>query len=216
MTDRGEPRRHSARASRDGAPRVHSTAALRETVLGRFTDVAERVVLAECEVGDYSYFERGVEAIYTTIGKFCAVAANARLNALAHPMDRVSQHKITYRPNEYFLDAKVDKEFRALRQSQRVLIGHDVWIGHGAVLLPGVTIGTGAVIAAGAVVTGDVAAYAVVGGVPARMLKWRFEEAVRDGLLRLAWWDWDHDRLAAAIPDMQALTAEAFMIKWKR
>ncbi|HEY4995752.1 MAG TPA: DapH/DapD/GlmU-related protein, partial [Aestuariivirga sp.] len=153
------PGRHNNHAPRDGSPRVHSSAELRDCVLGQFTDVAPRVVMAECELGDYSYVERGVEAIYTRIGKFCAIAANARINALAHPLDRVSQHKISYRPNEYFLFAKVDKEFREARRDAKVEIGHDVWIGHGTIIMPGVKIGDGAVVAAGAVVTKHVAAY---------------------------------------------------------
>lgn len=151
-----EPRRHSPKASRDGKPRVHATALLRDCMLGRFTDVGERVVMAECELGDYSYMERGAEAIYTTIGKFCAIASNTRLNALNHPIDRITQHKISYRPNEYFVGAKIDKGFREKRQKARVTIGHDVWIGHGAVVMPGISIGHGAVVAAGAVVTKDV------------------------------------------------------------
>jgi phosphonate metabolism protein (transferase hexapeptide repeat family) len=208
-----EPRRHSPKASRDGSPRVHATAILRDCPLGRFTDIGERVSLAECEVGDYSYLERDSEAIYTTIGKFCAVASNVRLNALNHPMERVSQHKITYRPNEYFLGAKVDKSFRERRQQARVTIGHDVWVGHGAIILPGRSIGHGAVIAAGAVVTKDVEPYAVVAGVPARRIKWRFTEPVRQHLIALAWWDWEHDRLAAAIADMQSLSPEEFLAR---
>jgi phosphonate metabolism protein (transferase hexapeptide repeat family) len=200
---------------RDGTPRVHTSSVLRDTTLGQFTDVAERVLLAECEVGDYSYIERHVEAIYTTIGKFCAVAAGARLNALNHPMERISQHKITYRPNEYFVHAKIDKAFREKRQQSRVTIGHDVWIGHGAIVLPGLSIGHGAVVAAGAVVTKNVEPYAVVAGVPAKPIKWRFEKSIRERIIALGWWDWSQTHLASAIVDMQTLAIEGFLEKWE-
>ncbi len=206
-----DPQHGIRKTTRDGTPRVHSSCHIRDTVLGQFTDVAERVVLAECEVGDYSYIERHVEAIYTTIGKFCAVAAGARLNALNHPMERVSQHKITYRPNEYFVYAKVDKEFREKRQNARVNIGHDVWIGHGAIVLPGISIGHGAVVAAGAVVTKNVEPYAVVAGVPAKRIKWRFEKTIRERIIALAWWDWEQTKLADAIQDMQLLSPAEFL-----
>ncbi len=206
-----DPEHGKRKTTRSGAPRVHPSCVIRDTILGQFTDIAERVNLAECEVGDFTYIERHVEAIYTTIGKFCSVASNSRLNALNHPMERVTQHKISYRPNEYFVHMKVDKAFREQRQKARVVIGHDVWIGHGAIILPSISVGDGAVVAAGAVVTKNIEPYAVVAGVPAKRIKWRFEKEVREKLLALAWWDWDHDKLATAIVNMQSMTAEQFV-----
>ena len=209
-------KRHSINAPRDGSPRVHSSSVLRDCVLGQFTDVAERCLLAECSLGDYSYIERHVEAIYTDIGKFCAIAADVRINALNHPMERVSQHKITYRPNEYFLFAKMDKDFRETRKNTRVEIGHDVWIGHGAIIMPGLSIGHGAVVAAGAVVTKDVEPFAIVAGVPAKRIKWRFKKSIRERIIALAWWDWPHDQLAMAVDDMRTQDVQAFLAKWER
>ena len=171
--------------------------------------------MAETVLGDYSYIERHTEIIYAKIGKFCAVASDVRINALHHPMERISQHKISYRPNEYFLYAKLDKDFREARKSALVDIGHDVWIGHGAIILPGRKIGHGAVIAAGAVVTKDVEAFAVVAGVPAKRIKWRFPKKIRTRILVLAWWDWSHDRLAEVVVDMRELNVEEFLGKYE-
>jgi phosphonate metabolism protein (transferase hexapeptide repeat family) len=195
-------------------PRVHSTAELKGCKLGRYVAVGERTVLREVAVGDFSYFERHAEAIYTDIGKFCSIAANTRINALEHPLERPTTHKVSYRPNEYFRYLGVDQEFRERRRQKRVTIGHDVWIGHGAVVLPGVRIGNGAVIGANAVVTRDVPAYTIAAGVPARAMRPRFPEEVAARLERMAWWDWPFDRLFEAIPDMQKLEIEQFIEKW--
>lgn len=215
MSDESPMKPAPPQAPRDGSPRVHGSAQLRNATLGRFTELKERVQFLDSALGDYSYMERDGEAIYTSVGKFCAIAAHCRLNALNHPAERISQHKITYRPNEYFAHAKLDKTFRDARMAQRVEIGHDVWIGHGAIVLPGKTIGHGAVVAAGAVVTRDVAPYAIVAGVPARFLKWRFPPEIARRIIALSWWDWDHDRLGEAAGDMRALSAEDFLAKYE-
>jgi len=199
----------------DPEPRIHPTAELKGCRLGRYAAIGERVVLRDVTVGDYSYFERHTEAIYTTIGKFCSIAANSRINALEHPLERLTMHKVSYRPNEYFRWLGVDAAFRDRRRAQAVSIGHDVWIGHGAVIMPDVTIGNGAIVGANAVVTRDVPAYAIVAGVPAGPLRQRFAADVAARIEHLAWWDWPVEKLARAIPDMQALSIEAFLDRWE-
>lgn len=201
--------------AKDSEPRIHPTAELKACKLGRYASIGERVILREVTVGDFSYFERHAEAIYTSIGKFCSIAANSRINALEHPMERLTTHKVSYRPNEYFRFLGVDGGFRERRQAKAVTIGHDVWIGHGAVIMPGVTIGNGAVIGANAVVTRDVPAYSIFAGVPAKPIRRRFPEAISDRIEALAWWDWPPEKLAKAIPDMQALPIEAFLDQWE-
>jgi phosphonate metabolism protein (transferase hexapeptide repeat family) len=210
-----EQKRHTVNSPRDGSSRVHSSSSLRDCVMGQFTDVGERVLISDSAIGDYTYIERHCEIIYARIGKFCAIASDVRINALNHPMERISQHKITYRPNEYFLYAKVDKDFREARKNALVEIGHDVWIGHGAIVLPGISVGHGAVIAAGAVVTTDVEPYAIVAGIPAKRIKWRFPKKIRERVQALAWWDWPHDRLAKVVDDMRGLSVDMFLKKYE-
>ena len=197
------------------APSIDPSATVRDTTLGAYTEVGARTTLIEVEMGDYSYVVNDAQIIYTTIGKFCSIAAMTRINPGNHPMHRATQAHFTYRSSAYFHSELDDTEFFEWRRSHRVRIGHDVWIGHGAIVLPGRNIGTGAVIAAGAIVTKDVPAYTIVAGNPARAIKRRFPEAVADRLARLAWWDWSHEMLRAALPDFRVLQIEDFLDKYE-
>lgn len=193
------------------APVIDPTANVRDAVLGRYTEIGARTVFAESTLGDYSYVVNDSNIIYTTIGKFCSIAAHTRINPGNHPMQRASQSHFTYRASAYFDDAQDDAAFFDWRRSTPVTIGHDVWIGHGAIVLAGRSIGTGAVVAGGAVVTKDVPDYSIVAGNPARIIRRRFPEEIAERLKALAWWDWEHARLRAALDDFRALSVEAFL-----
>ena len=194
-------------------PLVHGTALVTDSTLGCYTEVAERCHVSESSLGDYSYMMRECEVWSARIGKFVNIASHVRINATNHPVWRATLHHFTYRAGDYFADAAHESEFFDWRRSNTVTVGHDVWIGHGATILPGVSIGNGAVIGAGAVVSKDVAHYTIVGGVPARTIRKRFEGDIGERMDRLAWWDWDHAHLRAALDDFRALDAAAFLAK---
>ena len=192
-------------------PLVDPTAEVSATTLGRYTEVAARSSLSEVSLGDYSYVMQDCQIWAAAIGKFANIAAAVRINATNHPTWRASLHHFTYRAGDYFEGADDEAAFFAWRRERAVTVGHDVWIGHGATVLPGVRVGDGAVIGAGAVVSRDVAPYTVVGGVPARLIRERFPAATAERFGRLAWWDWPHDRLFAALDDFRRLDADAFL-----
>jgi phosphonate metabolism protein (transferase hexapeptide repeat family) len=196
-------------------PTIDPSARVKDCSLGAYTEVGARTILLEVAMGDYSYVVNDSQITYTTIGKFCSIAAMTRINPGNHPMQRATQSHFTYRSSAYFPGEPDEAEFFDWRRQHHVHIGHDVWIGHGAVILPGRKIGTGAVVAASAIVTKDVPAYTIVGGNPARVIRRRFTENVADRLANLAWWNWDRGQLREALPDFRKLDIDAFLAKYE-
>ncbi len=161
--------------------------------------------MIETSFGDYSYAADNVSIIYSNVGKFCSIASHVRINPGNHPIDRVTQHHMTYRRAQYGFAESDQQAFFDWRRAHSCQIGHDVWIGHAATIMPGISIGTGAVVGAGAIVTKNVAPYQIVVGVPARPLRMRFPPQITERLLAIAWWDWDRATLAARFEDLNNL-----------
>ena len=130
-----------------------------------------------------------------TIGRYCCLAAGIWIAPQDHPLKWLTSSSIVYGTSlfNWFKRNGHDKRVtpRFHDHTKPVEIGNDVWIGHGVFVKGGVKIGDGAVVAAQAVVTKDVPPYAVVGGVPAKVIKYRFDEETIKELLELKWWDYD-------------------------
>jgi phosphonate metabolism protein (transferase hexapeptide repeat family) len=186
-----------------------------DSVLGRWTEVGEDTRLLAVELGDYSYCDRNCDLANTTVGRFANIASSVRIGATDHPLDRASLHHFMYRAAKYWDDAADDEDWFAARRARRTTIGHDTWIGHGAQIKPDVVVGDGAVIASGAIVTKDVPPYAIVAGVPAKVVRFRQPPEIVERLQRLAWWDWDHGTIRERLDDFRALDAEAFLERYE-
>jgi phosphonate metabolism protein (transferase hexapeptide repeat family) len=193
---------------------IEPTVRLREAKIGHCCEILGDTAIEYAELGDYSYLGSGCMVADAQIGRFCAIAAQVRIGAPNHPIDRPSQHRFTYCPEYYCADAQRDHAFFQQRRSDRVLIGNDVWIGHAAIVMPGIKVGDGAVLAAGAVVTHDVAPYTIVGGVPARQIRERFNREIAAQLSLIAWWDWPAETIWQRLPEFQSGDIEAFCARW--
>lgn len=177
----------------------------------------EDVIYKGCKVGRYTYGYKALLENYPlaiSIGRYCSINATARIWN-NHPIGYVTTHPILDCPvfysQEQYDERKqfilkygihfnnVEYENSPLRQNEPIIIGNDVWIGANVVILPGVSVGDGAILAAGAVVTKDIDPYAIVGGVPAKVIKYRFREEEIKKFLKIQWWNWSIDKIESNI-----------------
>ncbi len=196
-------------------PFLHPDCEITDCRFGAYVEIGKGSRVAHSELGDYSYCDRYADIANAQIGKFANIAAFSRIGATDHPLHTASCHHFLYRSSDYWVDAERDEAFFDHRKSRIATIGNDTWIGASAMIKPEVTLGDGAVVAAGAVVTKDVDPYTIVAGVPANPLRLRQPRDLAERLIALAWWDWSHDRLRAALDDFRTLAAEAFLEKYE-
>jgi acetyltransferase-like isoleucine patch superfamily enzyme len=142
-----------------------------------------------------------------SVGRYCSIAAGVSWMADAHPMEWASMSPFSFDPQPlqglraWFADHPAPRMLSFDHRPAPVSVGHDVWIGEQAMIKGGVSIGDGAVVGARAVVTRDVPPYAIVAGVPARVVRMRFPEELAARLRALAWWRFAPDLLAGLAVD---------------
>lgn len=159
--------------------------------IGKKARVDKRTDIHKLSLGDYSSISGPHSYVEDAIiGKYCSIARNTIIGPSSHNYNWVTTSNLLVLKDFGFINQDI-LDF----PSVPTIIGNDVWIGINAIVLRGVTIGDGAIIAAGAVVTKDVAPYSIVGGVPAKHIKFRYSKNQISDLLSIAWWDWDEVRL---------------------
>lgn len=148
---------------------------------------------SESSIGSYTYIGRFTNITKSRVGRYCSIANNVSIGQGEHELDRVSTSSIFY-----------DSPWETLTTGH-CIIESDVWIGVDAVILRGVKIGIGAVIAANAVVTRDVPPFAIVGGVPARLIRYRFSNEKQLNILATHWWDRDYEEAKKLIDQIEKI-----------
>lgn len=160
---------------------------------GEYTKFYHKYVLNNVTIGRYSYVGRNSYIDNTEIGSFCSIGPNFCSGLGIHPIDGISTS-----PCFYSLRKQCGYTFsnkNKIKESLPVKIGNDVFIGANVTILSGVNVGDGAVIGAGAVVIKDVLPYSIVGGVPAKHIRFRFPQEDISKLLKIAWWNWPVEEL---------------------
>ena len=174
-------------------------ATVKNTKMDDTARIAEKAVVYESTLEKYSYVGSGTSITNTKIGSFVSISSDCEIGMGGHPVNYVSTSPVFYKGNN-FLKKKFSKlDFDEYYDTE---IGHDVWIGAKCCIKSGVKIGNGAIVAAGAVVTHDVPAYAIVGGVPAKVIRYRFDEETIEKLQKIKWWELEEDVLTQVAPFM--------------
>lgn len=170
--------------------------------------VCNNSVISGTSIGRCSYIGCDCYMPKTRIGRYTSIASNCRIVVGNHPTSKfVSTHGAFYSKDFFvcYVDKQKYEEYSYMDSEEKyfVDIGNDCWIGSDARILNGVKIGDGAVVAAGAVVVKDVAPYSIVGGVPARVIKYRFTEEDIAFLQKLEWWNFGEDQIAGIADDFE-------------
>ena len=168
--------------------KLYYMASASRCTLGRSVTLFDNVKINHCTVGDFTYIQENSRLNSTKVGKFTAIGPGVKAGMGNHPSNTfVTIHPIFYAKTKLLPVNFADKSY--FKAKTDITIGNDVWIGGNVLIMDGIVIGDGAIVAAGAVVTENVVPYAIVGGVPARLIKYRFTADQIAYLLEFKWWD---------------------------
>lgn len=172
--------------------KVSNSSMIMDCRIDKTAAVRNRARLYHVTIGRYSYVSRETLIQHTDIGSFCSISEKCNIGMPSHPVSMVSTSPVFLKGNNYLKENFAEIEYE---DCPKTVIGNDVWIGANALIKSGVHIGNGAIIAAGAVVVKDVPPYAIVGGVPAKIIKYRFDEHLIREIQEIEWWKLDFAKL---------------------
>ncbi len=162
---------------------------------GKYNTIQDNITLNNVRLGDFTYIGSNTKIQNSNIGKYCSIGPNVKIGLGRHPASTfVSTHPIFYSKNKQSQRIFTDRNY--FEEYLPVEIGNDVWIAANAIVLDGIKINDGVIIAAGSVVTKDIPAYAIVGGIPAKIIRYRFDKESINKLLKLKWWNMEIEFLS--------------------